>query len=109
MVIPMKKVSIEFHKDGGWTSPVGNGRSISDMMRKLSKAGFVGELALPPRIRKRAKDLTDKRLHVVAASRRYRDAERVAVKHLREGGMSLRDVAVVLGLSRERIRQIEGL
>lgn len=102
------KNTIEFEfKNAEWVSSLGRGRSISEIRRKISAAGFEGTMALSARVKRHSSGLLAKRERARKAMREYVRAEYRAVVALRRDGMGLRDVAALLGLSRERIRQIE--
>ncbi len=103
----MKK-TIEFEfKNGRWTSSLGDGRSISEIQRKISVTGIEGKMILSTRAKWHAIGLAVKRDRMRKAKREYSRSEHRAVAALRRDGMGLRDVAALLGLSRERVRQIE--
>lgn len=73
------------------------------------RAVFVEDVRLPGATRKKLSAYTVAREEAdVKAERARVAAERAAVSLIREAGVSLRDAGELLGLSRERVRQLAG-
>lgn len=109
-------------KESGWraTSADGKGadvwgRSLSEARRKVKKAlGVSGKKAelledvrLPSGVKKELERYASARAEAQAAIASLRDATRGVVDTLtRKHEISLRDASSLLGLSRERVRQL---
>lgn len=73
------------------------------------KAIFVEDVRLPGATRRKLSAYAQARQEADAKTERARlAAERAAVALVREAGVSLRDAGELLGLSRERVRQLMG-
>ncbi|HVU01588.1 MAG TPA: hypothetical protein VHE30_07545 [Polyangiaceae bacterium] len=116
------RVKVSFEQEGtGWRASAGSaeawGRSLSEARRKIRKAlgaaGKKAELAedvvLPGNAQKELARYASARARAQAEIAALRQATRAVVSTLtQKHGISLRDASSLLGLSRERIRQLTG-
>ena len=120
-----KAIKVTFEQQSnGWRAHVPGGdvseawgRSISEARRKmkqnLSVASRKGDIAddvrLPPAVKKEIDRHAEARARALAEQEELRKATRAVVATLTsKHGISLRDASALLGLSRERIRQLTG-
>lgn len=91
------------------------GRSLSAAQGQLRSAlteqghsdpTVIDRVDLPPRSRKAVDDATEARNIAASASERSSELTSRAARSLVEDGLSLRDVATVLGLSHTRVQQL---
>lgn len=117
------RIKVVFEQKGsGWraTSPEAKGadvwgRSLSEARRKMKKAlgasarkaDMVEDVRLPAPVKKELERYSVTRAEAQAAIASLRTATRGVVDTLtRKHGISLRDASSLLGLSRERVRQL---
>ncbi|MBM4363467.1 MAG: hypothetical protein FJ104_12370 [Deltaproteobacteria bacterium] len=120
---PVGRVKLVYQQEGtGWrVSAPGTkgaeawGRSLSESRRKIlkvlgasaKKAELVEDIQLPGNARKELDRYSETRERVLAELAMLRKATRSVVALLTgKHGISLRDASALLGLSRERVRQL---
>ena len=114
------KVTFE-QDDGGWRASASGseawGRSLSEARRKIrkvlggaaKKAEVVDDVRLPANVKKELERYSSARARAQAEALELRKATRGVVATLTgKFGISLRDASSLLGLSRERVRQLTG-
>jgi len=111
-----------FEQEGsGWRASTSDseawGRSLSEARRKIrkvlgapaKKAEFVEDVRLPGNAKKELERYADARTRAQVEVANLRQATRSVVSTLTgKFGISLRDASSLLGLSRERVRQLTG-
>ncbi len=116
------RFKIVFEQDGsGWRASSGEseawGRSLSGARRKIRKAIGTGskkadvseDVRLPAAAKKDLEKYAEARARAQAEVQALRNATRAVVATLTgKHGISLRDASSLLGLSRERVRQLTG-
>jgi hypothetical protein len=116
------RLKVVFEQEGsGWRASTGDaeawGRSLSEARRKIrkvlggaaKKAELVEDVRLPGTAKKELERYTDARERAQAEVANLRQATRSVVATLTgKFGISLRDASALLGLSRERVRQLTG-
>ncbi len=114
------RVKVVFEQEGsGWRASAGDveawGRSLSETRRKIrkalgagaKKAELVEDVRLPGTAKKELERYTVARERTQAEVANLRQATRSVVATLTgKFGISLRDASALLGLSRERVRQL---
>lgn len=115
------RFKIVFEQDGsGWRASAGDseawGRSLSEARRKIrkvigtaKKADLAEDVRLPAAAKKDLERYSEARARAQAEVQALRNATRAVVATLTgKHGISLRDASSLLGLSRERVRQLTG-
>jgi hypothetical protein len=114
------RLKVVFEQEGsGWRATAGDtevwGRSLSEAKRKIrqaaggaaKKAELVEDVRLPGSAHKELERYAAARTRAQAEMAALRQATRAVVSTLTgKHGVSLRDASALLGLSRERIRQL---
>jgi hypothetical protein len=114
------RLKVVFEQDGsGWRAAAGDaeawGRSLSEAKRKIKKAlgptqkkvELVEDVRLPGSAKKELERYTSAKERAQVEVAALRVATRTIVATLTaKHGISLRDASVLLGLSRERVRQL---
>jgi len=114
------KLKVVFEQEGsGWRASTGEsdawGRSLSEARRRIKKslgtagkkAEFVEDVRLPGNAKKELERYADARVRAQNEVAHLRRATRSVVSTLTgKFGISLRDASSLLGLSRERVRQL---
>jgi hypothetical protein len=116
------RLKVVFEQEGsGWRAAAGDadawGRSLSEAKRKIKKAlgaaskktELVEEVRLPGSVKKELERYTSAKERAQTEVAALRVATRTVVSTLTaKHGISLRDASALLGLSRERVRQLTG-
>jgi hypothetical protein len=116
------RFKIVFEQDGsGWRASAGDseawGRSLSEARRKIrkvigapaKKADLSEDVRLPAAAKKDLERYSEAKVRAQAEVQALRNATRAVVATLTgKHGISLRDASSLLGLSRERVRQLTG-
>jgi hypothetical protein len=114
------KLKVVFEQEGsGWRASAADteawGRSLSEARRRIKKslgasgkkAELVEDVKLPGNAKKELERYADARVRATAEVANLRKATRSVVATLTgKFGISLRDASSLLGLSRERVRQL---
>ncbi len=114
------RLKVVFEQEGtGWRASTGDtdawGRSLSEARRRIKKslgtagkkAELVEDVRLPGNAKKELERYADARERATAEVANLRKATRSVVSTLTgKFGISLRDASSLLGLSRERVRQL---
>lgn len=117
-----KRLKVVFEQEGsGWRASAGDadawGRSLSEAKRKIRKAlgAFAKRIELTDDVR--LPSAAKKELERYAAAKARAQAEILVLRQATHAvvstltgkhGISLRDASALLGLSRERVRQLTG-
>lgn len=116
------RLKVVFEQEGsGWRATAGDveawGRSLSETKRKIKKAlgpsarkaEIVEDVRLPGPAKKELERYSAAKERALAETLALRHATRTVVTTLTgKHGISLRDASALLGLSRERVRQLTG-
>jgi len=114
------KLKVVFEQEGsGWRASASDteawGRSLTEARRRIKKslgasgkkAELVEDVRLPGNAKKELERYADARVRATAEVANLRKATRSVVATLTgKFGISLRDASSLLGLSRERVRQL---
>jgi hypothetical protein len=114
------RLKVVFEQDGsGWRASSGDseawGRSLSEARRKIrkvmgaaaKKTDLSEDVRLPAAAKKDLERYSEAKVRATAEVQALRNATRAVVATLTgKHGISLRDASSLLGLSRERVRQL---